>query len=34
MSDNPVADKEWEQAEHRGKVLAELPEQLAPVDVE
>lgn len=34
MSDNPVADKDWAEAEHRAKVLEELPEQLTPGDVE
>lgn len=33
MSDNPVADKDWEQAELRAKVLAELPERLTAGDV-
>lgn len=34
MSDNPVADKDWEEAEYRAKVLAQLPEQLSPSNVE
>ncbi|MEQ8376582.1 MAG: Mu transposase C-terminal domain-containing protein [Hoeflea sp. D1-CHI-28] len=33
MSDNPVADQDWEQAEFRARVLAELPEQLTEGDV-
>lgn len=33
MSDNPVADKVWEEAEHCAKVLAQLPEQLSPGNV-
>ncbi|SEM25841.1 putative transposase [Roseovarius azorensis] len=33
MSDNPVADKDWEEAEFRARVLAELPEQLTDCDV-
>lgn len=33
MSDNSAADKEWEEAEFRAKVLAELPEQLTEGDV-
>ncbi|WP_290558171.1 DDE-type integrase/transposase/recombinase [Aestuariivita sp.] len=33
MSDNSVADKDWEEAEFRAKVLAELPEQLTEGDV-
>jgi putative transposase len=34
MSDNPVADQDWEEAEFRARVLAELPEQLTEGDVE
>jgi putative transposase len=34
MSDNLVADKVWEEAEHCAKVLAQLPEQLSPGNVE
>ncbi len=34
MSDNFSADKEWDAAERRAKVLADLPEQLTQVDVE
>ena len=34
MSDNSVADKDWEEAEFRARVLAELPEQLSESDVE
>jgi len=34
MSDNPVVDKGWEEAERRAKVLAELPDQLSLGDVE
>lgn len=34
MSDNPVADKDWEEAEHRAQVLADLPEQLTQGEVE
>lgn len=33
MSDNSVADKDWEEAEFRARVLAELPEQLTEGDV-
>jgi putative transposase len=33
MSDNSAADKDWEEAEFRAKVLAELPEQLTESDV-
>ena len=33
MSDNPVADKDWEEAEFRARVLAELPEQITEGDV-
>lgn len=33
MSDNPVADKDWEEAEFRARVLAELPEQFTEGDV-
>ena len=33
MSDNPVADQNWEEAEFRARVLAELPEQLTEGDV-
>jgi len=33
MSDNSVADKDWEEAEFRAKLLAELPEQLTEGDV-
>lgn len=33
MSDNPVADQDWEEAEFRARVLAELPEQLTEGDV-
>ncbi|MEM6663883.1 MAG: Mu transposase C-terminal domain-containing protein [Pseudomonadota bacterium] len=33
MSDNSAADKDWEEAEFRAKVLAELPEQLTEGDV-
>ena len=34
MSDNSAADKDWEEAEFRARVLAELPEQLSESDVE
>jgi len=34
MSDNFLADKEWNAAERRAKVLAGLPEQLSQADVE
>jgi len=34
MSDNPAPDQDWEEAEFRARVLAELPEQLAEGDVE
>lgn len=34
MSDNSVADKDWEEAEFRAKVLAALPEQLTQGEVE
>ncbi|MBJ2151663.1 helix-turn-helix domain-containing protein, partial [Paracoccus sp. IB05] len=34
MSDNPVADKDWEEAEFRARALAELPERLSPSAVE
>lgn len=34
MSDNPVADQDWEEAEFRARVLADLPEQLSESDVE
>ena len=34
MSDNFPADKEWNAAEHRAKVLADLPEQLTQGDAE
>ena len=34
MSDNFVADKDWNAAERRAQILAELPEQLNPADVE
>lgn len=34
MSDNPVADQAWEEAEFRARVLAELPEQLTEGDVD
>ncbi len=34
MSDNPVPDQDWEEAEFRARVLAELPEQLTEGDVE
>jgi putative transposase len=34
MSDNSVADKNWEEAEFRARVLAELPEQLTEGHVE
>ncbi len=34
MSDNFSADKEWDAAERRAKVLADLPEQLTQGDVE
>ncbi|MCB1349223.1 MAG: DDE-type integrase/transposase/recombinase [Maritimibacter sp.] len=34
MSDNSVADKDWEEAEFRARVLAELPEQLTQGEVE
>lgn len=34
MSDNPVADQDWEETEFRARVLAELPEQLTEGDVE
>ncbi len=30
MSDNPAADKDWEEAEFRAQVLAKLPDQLSP----
>ncbi|WP_288397427.1 Mu transposase C-terminal domain-containing protein [Sulfitobacter pontiacus] len=33
MSDNLAADKDWEDAEFRARVLAELPEQLTEGDV-
>lgn len=33
MSDNPVADQNWKEAEFRARVLAELPEQLTEGDV-
>lgn len=33
MSDNSAADKDWEEAEFRANVLAELPEQLTEGDV-
>lgn len=33
MSDNPAADEDWEEAEFRARVLAELPEQLSEGDV-
>lgn len=33
MSDSPVADQDWEEAEFRARVLAELPEQLTDCDV-
>lgn len=33
MSDNPVPDQDWEEAEFRARVLAELPEQLTEGDV-
>ena len=34
MSDNPAADKDWEEAEFRAQVLAKLPDQLSPGTVE
>ncbi|MDD9908554.1 MAG: Mu transposase C-terminal domain-containing protein [Ahrensia sp.] len=34
MSDNFLDDKRWKEAEHRAKVLAALPEQLGPGDIE
>ncbi len=34
MSDNPVADKDWEEAEFRARVLADLPERLSLSAVE
>lgn len=34
MSDNYLPDEEWNAAEHRAQVLADLPEQLAQLDVE
>ena len=34
MSDNSLTDKDWEEAEFRAKVLAELPEQLTQGEVE
>jgi len=34
MSDNPAPDQDWEEAEFRARVLAELPEQLSESDVE
>lgn len=34
MSDNPAPDQDWEEAEFRARVLAELPEQLTEGDVE
>lgn len=34
MSDNSFVDKDWEEAEFRAKVLAELPEQLTQGEVE
>lgn len=34
MSDNPVADKDWREAEFRAQVLAKLPEQLSPGTIE
>jgi len=34
MSDNSVADKDWKAAERRARVLADLPAQLSPSDVE
>lgn len=34
MSDNPVAGQDWEEAEFRARVLAELPEQLTEGDVD
>ncbi|MEO3416081.1 Mu transposase C-terminal domain-containing protein [Roseovarius sp. CAU 1744] len=33
MSDNSAADKDWEEAEFRARVLADLPEQLTDGDV-
>ena len=30
MSDNPAADKDWEEAEFRVNMLAKLPEKLSP----
>lgn len=34
MSDNPIADKDWEEAEFRARALSELPERLSPSAVE
>lgn len=34
MSDNSATDKDWEEAEFRARVLAELPEQLSQGEVE
>ncbi len=34
MSDNFVADKDWNAAERRAQIFAELREQLNPADVE
>jgi len=34
MTDNFSADKDWEEAEFRAQVLAELPRQLSPGAVE
>ena len=34
MSDNPAADKDWEEAEFRAQVLSKLPEQLSPGTIE
>ena len=34
MSDNPAADKDWEEAEFRAQVLAKLPGQLSPGTIE
>lgn len=34
MSDNSVADEDWEEAQFRARVLSELPEQLTQYDVD